>query len=401
MKKQLFSTILILIFYIPTFMFSTPWEMGLRVYNSTNNELLSTDIRLFKESNLIYPYRQGKTSTTYIWYACNNKELNGISDINGDEVGSIEIWDPIIIDADVVDEEVFYLVISYSDQARFCELLIPANAHPDSPSGDFVVSFNTATGNFELCDNDRPAIDAGVEDLDNDQITWVNDEDDQDPDGTQMDLGAHYYHQPPAEPVNFRIRGLPGDSPRLTWNYTEADARTCNILRKLGNVQEFTLLAVVTDATSYIDNTVVITADKKFSQDACYKIRAVDDSGETSDATDPQCKAVDGPQDRRVELPTEFSLNNAFPNPFNPETTIKYDLPEQSKVHLTIFDLLGRKINTLKRKTEDAGFYSIKWNGKDENGKPLSSGMYIINIFAQSLESEEIFTQSQKVVLMK
>lgn len=64
-------------------------------------------------------------------------------------------------------------------------------------------------------------------------------------------------------------------------------------------------------------------------------------------------------------------------------------------------DLLGRKINTLKNQREDAGWYSIKWYGTDDNEHSLSSGVYIIHISAQSLESDETFTKSQKVLFLK
>ncbi len=193
---------------------------------------------------------------------------------------------------------------------------------------------------------------------------------------------------------------MAGNSPRLTFNSNEDYVHTWHILRKLGNEQEFSVLAVVYE-TQYIDNTVTIAADKKFSQDACYKVIAVDNFGFESNPTNSRCKAVVGNQDKLLNVPMEYALHHAFPNPFNPETTIKYDLPEQSKVHLNIFDLLGRKINTLKNKTEEAGWYSIKWDGKDKNGHPFSSGMYIISLSAHSTESEEVFSKSQKVVLLK
>lgn len=231
-------------------------------------------------------------------------------------------------------------------------------------------------------------------------IDWGDPSSPFDPDGTIIDLGAYYKHQRPSTPTNFKIRGIPDNSPRLTYNSNEDHVHTWHILRKLGNQNDFTLLAVVHE-TQYIDNTVTIAADKKFSQDACYKVVAVDDLGYESNPTSSKCKAVEGNQDKLLNVPNEFALHHAFPNPFNPETTIKYNLPEQSQVQLTIFDLLGRNINTLKNQMQEAGYFSKKWNGRDENGLSVSSGVYIVNISAQSLESDEVFTQSQKVVLLK
>jgi len=220
-----------------------------------------------------------------------------------------------------------------------------------------------------------------------------------DPDGTIADMGAYYYHQPPSVPTHFRIRGRPGQNPRLTYRHSEPDVNTFEILRSWDG-GPYQLLAVVNE-TQYIDTEVIIADNWSLSDEVCYVVNAVDDEGYTSEySAGPECELAEINM-KDLMTPDNYALHHAFPNPFNPETTMKYDLPEQSKVHLTIFDLLGRKINTLKRKTEDAGFYSIKWDGTNEHGKPLSSGMYIIYLSAQSLESEEMFTQSQKVVLMK
>mgnify|MGYP000445135440 CR=1 FL=1 len=154
------------------------------------------------------------------------------------------------------------------------------------------------------------------------------------------------------------------------------------------------------NTTSYTDYSVTIGSNGKIN--ACYRVSAFDITDQESDKSIPKCKPIGSTKKHTIEiLPESYSLNRPFPNPFNPETTIKYDLSEQSQVQLTIFDLLGRKINTLKNQREDAGFYSIKWDGTDENGKPLSSGMYIINISALSMESDKTFTKSQKVVLLK
>jgi hypothetical protein len=69
-----------------------------------------------------------------------------------------------------------------------------------------------------------------------------------------------------------------------------------------------------------------------------------------------------------------------YPNPFNPETTIFYELPEQSKVELTIFNMKGQKVKTLLNRTLRAGEYRTIWDGKDENGQPVSSGVYLYKL---------------------
>ena len=241
-------------------------------------------------------------------------------------------------------------------------------------------------GNYNLAYG-SPAIDAGDPSVPND------------PDGTVSDMGAYYFHQSPSAPTHFRIRGRPGQNPRLTYRHSEPDVNTFEILRSWDG-GPFHLLAVVNE-TQYIDTEVIIAHNWSMTDEVCYKVNAVDDAGFTSEnSAGPECELAEILK-KEMNLPKEFALHNAYPNPFNPVTTIKYDIPEQSQVQLIIFDLLGRKINTLKNKTEEAGWYSIKWDGTNKNGKPLSSGMYIIHITALSMESDDTFTKSQKVVLLK
>lgn len=179
---------------------------------------------------------------------------------------------------------------------------------------------------------------------------------------------------------------------------------TYKVKRKNPNQSSYNVIASGLTDTSYIDTDVDICCGSQLVE-YNYKIEAVSgDGNKTSGNSSPLAVRVKEGSTVKKEIfnnsPNQFSIKS-FPNPFNPETTIKYELPEQSHVQLTIFDLLGRKINTFKNQRKDAGFYSIKWDGRDENGNPLSSGMYIIHISAQSSESNETFSKSQKVVLLK
>jgi flagellar hook assembly protein FlgD len=66
-----------------------------------------------------------------------------------------------------------------------------------------------------------------------------------------------------------------------------------------------------------------------------------------------------------------------------------------------VYDITGRRVATLKNQMEEAGYYQIRWDGKNISDKPLSSGMYIIQMTAKSMEDGELFTKAQKVVLLK
>jgi len=94
-------------------------------------------------------------------------------------------------------------------------------------------------------------------------------------------------------------------------------------------------------------------------------------------------------------LPKEFSLSQNFPNPFNPVTTINYDLPEQSHVLINIYDILGREIRTIVKTTQDAGYKSVIWDGTDEFGRSVGTGIYLYQIKAGD------FNQTKKMLLLR
>jgi len=97
-------------------------------------------------------------------------------------------------------------------------------------------------------------------------------------------------------------------------------------------------------------------------------------------------------------FPVSFFLYQNFPNPFNAETIIAYDLPIRSKVTLSIFDLLGQRVSSLINEVQEAGKKSIIWDGMDDFGKPLSSGIYIYWISVGSLNE---VAQARKMILLK
>ena len=81
--------------------------------------------------------------------------------------------------------------------------------------------------------------------------------------------------------------------------------------------------------------------------------------------------------------------------PFNPITSLRYDLPEQAQVTLTVYDLMGREVIQLVNTVQDAGYRSAQWNATDSFGKPVSAGVYLYQIRAGE------FVQTRKMVLLK
>jgi len=83
-------------------------------------------------------------------------------------------------------------------------------------------------------------------------------------------------------------------------------------------------------------------------------------------------------------LPKEFKLCQNYPNPFNPETTIKFHLPRSSKVTLTIYDVQGHLVRQLVRGTRAPGYHSVQWNGQNEAGMMVTTGVYFYRIQADN-----------------
>jgi hypothetical protein len=94
-------------------------------------------------------------------------------------------------------------------------------------------------------------------------------------------------------------------------------------------------------------------------------------------------------------LPKEYRLAQNYPNPFNPLTVIHYELPARSNVKLEIYNLLGQKIKTLVNDWKPAGRYDVVWQGENDLGERVSSGVYIYHMEAGS------YRNSQKMLLLK
>jgi Leucine-rich repeat (LRR) protein len=95
------------------------------------------------------------------------------------------------------------------------------------------------------------------------------------------------------------------------------------------------------------------------------------------------------------ELPKDYLLIPAFPNPFNPSTTIRYGLPRDSHVALTIYDALGHAIITLVNDYQPAGWYTLNWAGTNDSGRSVSTGVYLARIQAGS------YTEVIKMVYLR
>jgi hypothetical protein len=94
-------------------------------------------------------------------------------------------------------------------------------------------------------------------------------------------------------------------------------------------------------------------------------------------------------------LPESFELKQNYPNPFNPSTTIAFSLPEASEVTIKVYDLSGNLVRTLVNDNRTAGEHEVTWNGLNDKGVRVSSGVYIYRIEAGN------FAQTRRMVMLK
>ena len=131
------------------------------------------------------------------------------------------------------------------------------------------------------------------------------------------------------------------------------------------------------------------TLDTELSCDADYAWRARTQGKDTVSEWSPKQSF------RLSSLPTEFRLDQNYPNPFNPETNISFSLPRQSNVTLEVFSLLGQRVATLHQGSLSSGYHAIGWDGADDNGSPVATGVYFYRL------STEEFVQTKKMLLLK
>ena len=94
-------------------------------------------------------------------------------------------------------------------------------------------------------------------------------------------------------------------------------------------------------------------------------------------------------------VPNEFTLHENYPNPFNPTTTLRFDVPEVSDITVTIFNMLGQKVRTFNLNNTPAGYHSVKWNATNDYGDPVGAGVYLYQLQANQ------FIKTRKMVLLK
>ena len=168
--------------------------------------------------------------------------------------------------------------------------------------------------------------------------------------------------------------------PQLAWNAnTEDDLSHYQVWRRVLVLESQFQLIATTTATSYTDNSGFQDSQ---GYETRYYVRAVNNHNRISLPSNHYTVYLQMPQllSRTAdvdEAPVELSLHPNYPNPFNPTTTIRFDLPQTVHVRLTVYDMLGRKVARLTDQVMPAGEHQTAWDARSN-----PSGMYILRLEA-------------------
>jgi len=190
---------------------------------------------------------------------------------------------------------------------------------------------------------------------------------------------------------------------RYSWNHSiEGDHHviTLKLSQAQTNTGLFKMPLDVTLTTATGDTTFVVWDSLKFQT-----FEFVLDEDVFNIEIDPEgwmLKTVDYRVDIVEESfsPKNFSLSPNYPNPFNATTLIRYELPYQGVVLLDIYDISGRKVRRLINRSEAIGHYLVRWNGRDEQGKFVSSGIYLFSLSVE-VNGDVLFHKIRKMILVR
>ena len=223
---------------------------------------------------------------------------------------------------------------------------------------------------------------------------------------------AHFTAKPEA-PTSLNQVASIGQNVHLTWTDNPNTTRVTqyHIYRSCEGGEERNLVATAYKGLqSWTDPDVTVKGTKDgplITYDVCGVDSVTSNEGDCASVSQygyyvPRIVQPEEPKawNESAEIPKEYSVGS-YPNPFNPSTTISYSLPNNSSVKLDIYDVAGRKVRSLLDEGKSAGYHNVVWNGRDENGRGIASGMYLYRFTATPINGEKAFTQSGKLLLMK
>ena len=241
--------------------------------------------------------------------------------------------------------------------------------------------FKDVSNNDFTLEIGSPCIDAGIADLDADGVDDIDDYN-----GLSPDMGA--YETSMAAVNGFTVFNTP-TSIILSWEAIENSAFLYYYLER-STTEDFTENSV----GFYINTNYYHDSEVDYETEYFYRVSFYADGwSEFSETLSMMLEWLD--TNKSDDIPDQFSLHQNYPNPFNPTTQIRYDLPEDAFVNISIYDLMGRMIKSLSNANQTAGYHSLQWDATNNIGESVSAGMYIYTIQAGEYRS------TKKMVLLK
>ena len=276
----------------------------------------------------------------------------------------------------------------------------PNSVHDGTPNSPFEINYTRTTqplaGDGNIIDDplfvdeegfdfrlqlDSPCIDAGTSDFDGDgfedQGLFYT--------GSAPDLGA--YEWMIAAPAN--LQAYAQDSTVLiAWNVVEQDLQFYRLERSTSATFNENLVENFLTTNTFTDT------DLEWDTEYFYRVSA--NVGYYTDYSNTVSLTLESLDIKNSSnLPESFIVHQNFPNPFNPVTTLSYQLPNEGNVQVVIYDMAGRVVKNLILEHQSAGHKTIKWNATNNSGHPVSAGLYIYTVSTRDLK------QSRKMLFLK
>jgi hypothetical protein len=211
------------------------------------------------------------------------------------------------------------------------------------------------------------------------------------------------------------LRGTPGDSILFQWRLThEMDYNVNSYILQIGlpyasnGGRSVDTLYIETEVNN---NSVNISKDeildmlveaKVLQGEFEWNVTGILSTGEMVSVMSNSFSTVIDDKNYELTFPDEYRLYNNYPNPFNPVTTIAYDLKAWSIVNLQIFDIMGRKLMTLESSVKAPGHHYTMWNGKNSKGFQMASGVYFYRLTVENaITGKNAYTKVEKMMIIK
>lgn len=189
--------------------------------------------------------------------------------------------------------------------------------------------------------------------------------------------------------------------PELTWEVKESDVGSFKVYRAVRtdqNPHPSAQLIGTTTSSIYVDDTFSINSNGGAT--AIYTVKVVDSSNNWSAFSNPV--STDGYlQFNKSAIVQDFAFHGIYPNPANLSTTFSMRLPATSNTEIFVYNIRGRQIRKITMSTISAGEYRILWNAKDDEGKPVASGVYFYRVKVKAGPNQDACFASGKMVLLK